>query len=568
MDTSEAYILLKNLLKRIQQHEDGSSLLSGTITDDEIEALRLALQSLGGPGAPLQPPAAGPQPAPALDSVEAPPPKRPSAPVKDNGMALNLSCLSLPAPATDRRVCIDFGTAMSKVTLVSDETTDTPYEEIDVLKLGRPGDQEEISEEMLVSSVYIDNGGLLWFGAQAVQRSQAEGVDGTRQRIDNVKRYLSEEGFADQVARQFNPTDVAITYRDMILAYLTFLTWAMNQCLDLMGYERNIRRRFAMPCFEGAKSRRTGQDLKRMLFEAQILADTFAAGIAHGVDLAEFVEAVRAASAVESAAGFIDKAVTEPLGVAGSLLSWKAAANSLVMVVDVGAGTSDFSLFRLGFNEQTGMASAFEVENSARGLTEAGNHLDNLLKSFVLRKAGIDSNHPYWINILGALQLNLRDYKEALFNDGIVSVSLFNGDIVEVTREEFLELQQVASFSDSLRTCMKEILESVDMSFIAGAPNGVLAVALTGGGAALPMVRDLAQGEIEVKGKTLRLAPAVTFPRWMAETYPELEDLYPRVAVSLGGARQRVIDHGGSIRVTAGDVKSTPTLEGYYMKGH
>ncbi|SMP79575.1 hypothetical protein [Noviherbaspirillum suwonense] len=585
MDTSEAHILLKNLLKRIRPQEDGSGLLSGTITEDEIEALRSGLRALG-LGEPLHPqevepaPALVPRPALKSEGFEASSVERPvilverstsgtdKGPIpEDEAPFLDLSCLSLPAPGTDRRVCIDFGTAMSKVTLVSDETANRPYEEIDVLKLGRPGDQEEISEEMLVSSVYIDNDGLLWFGAQAVQRSQVEGLDGKRQRIDNVKRYLSEEGFGDRVAGQFNPTDVTITYRDMILAYLTFLTWTMNQCLDDLGYERNISRRFAMPCFDGAKSRKTAQDLKRMLFEAQILADTFATRIADGIDLAEFMKAASAAGNVEATSGFIDKAVTEPLGVAGALLSWKAAANSLVMVVDVGAGTSDFSLFRLGFNDETGRASAFEVRNSARGLTEAGNHLDNLLKSIVLKKAGIDSRHPYWINILGALQLNLRDYKEALFNDGVVSVSLFNGDVVEVTREEFLGLQQVASFSASLRTCMKEILASVDKSFIAGAPNGRLAVALTGGGATLPMVRDLAEGEIEINGKVLKLAQAAAFPAWLVETYPELEDLYPRVAVSLGGARRRVIDHGGSVGITAGDVKAPPTLGGYYVKG-
>jgi molecular chaperone HscA len=574
MDTSEARILLKNLLKRVRPQEDGSGLLPGTITEDEIDALRLALQALGGLGEPPGPRLVEPSPKPRVIDVEPLPAEFPDTPVEPSmsraheAQVLDLSCLSLPAAPSGRRVCIDFGTAMSKVTLVSDETADRPYEEIEVLKLGRPGDQEEISEEMLVSSVYIDNEGRLWFGAQAVQRSQPEGLDGKRQRIDNVKRYLSEEGFTDQVARQFNPTKVAITYRDMILAYLTFLTWAMNRCLDDMGYERNILRRFAMPCFDGAKSRRTAQALKRMLFEAQILADTFATRIAHGIELAEFVASAVAAGKVDAAVGFIDKAVTEPLGVAGSLLSWKTAANSLVMVVDVGAGTSDFSLFRLGFNEATEKAAAVEVENSARGLTEAGNHLDNLLKSFVLRKAGVESSHDLWINILGALQLNLRDYKEALFNDGFVSVSLFNGDVVEVTLEEFLALDQVASFSASLRTCMKEILASVDASFIAGAPNGRLAVALTGGGAALPMVRDLAEGEVEVNGKTLRLVRATSFPAWMSETYPDLEDLYPRVAVSLGGARKRVIDHGGSVRITAGDVKAPPKLEGYYVKGH
>ena len=50
---------------------------------------------------------------------------------------------------------MDFGTAMSKATLIDADD----YEEIHVLNLGIPGDQPEVSETMLISSVYIDNGG-------------------------------------------------------------------------------------------------------------------------------------------------------------------------------------------------------------------------------------------------------------------------------------------------------------------------------------------------------------------------------------------------------------------------
>ncbi len=60
-------------------------------------------------------------------------------------------------------MCFDFGTAMSKVTLIRDETEERDYEDIEVLHLGKPGDQEEISETMLVSSVFISGDGLLWF---------------------------------------------------------------------------------------------------------------------------------------------------------------------------------------------------------------------------------------------------------------------------------------------------------------------------------------------------------------------------------------------------------------------
>jgi len=135
---------------------------------------------------------------------------------------LDQSVLSIPKPPKNIRLCLDFGTAMSKATLVQD---DAESEEIHVLPLGVPGDQEEISEVMLISSVYIDNVGKLWFGKQAIDRSMLEGGDGTRQRLDNIKRRLSEEGLDERVGSSFNPTDVLITQGDMVLAYLMYLTW-------------------------------------------------------------------------------------------------------------------------------------------------------------------------------------------------------------------------------------------------------------------------------------------------------------------------------------------------------
>jgi len=42
--------------------------------------------------------------------------------------------------------------------------------------------------------------------------------------LDNIKRYLSEEGLTNKVNGRFNPTDIDISYGDLILAYLMYLT--------------------------------------------------------------------------------------------------------------------------------------------------------------------------------------------------------------------------------------------------------------------------------------------------------------------------------------------------------
>ncbi|MGK5024680.1 hypothetical protein [Janthinobacterium sp. RB2R34] len=565
MESIEARILLKNFLKRVQPTGDGRLQILGTITEDELEALRFALAALdpSTPAVDIYVQSGTPQLIPeVISSVVVP-----NSVELDDEFVLDTTVLLLPAAKADVRLCFDFGTAMSKVTLVHDESSEREFEEIDVLKLGVPGDQEEIDEFMLVSSVYIDNAGLLWFGQMAVAKSQIEGGDGGRQRLDNIKRYLSEEGLTSRVGQQFNPTGIDITYADMILAYLMYLTWAVTICVEELGFPRNLGRRFAMPCFTGSKAREIVEQMHDMLEQSQLLADTFTAEINSGLNLELFMQGVKAVRAEKHKTSLVAESITEPLGVAGSLISWKMPVNTLAMVIDVGAGTSDFSLFRLAFNPESNKSIALEVAGSSRCITEAGNYLDKLLKGLILREAGVNSTHSHWLNIHGALELNLRDLKESLFRDQSLSVSLFDGRVVEIHLDAFLKLKQVEDFGKSLAGTMREILEKVNFSFIEGAPNNTLALVFTGGGADLPMVRSLSEGEIEIKNITLNKVAAKGFPSWLSEQYPELEDMYPRIAVSLGGARKKIIEHGGLAAVTAGDVKSTPKLDGYFVTG-
>ncbi|QGA38993.1 hypothetical protein GAS19_16035 [Burkholderia glumae] len=193
-----------------------------------------------------------------------------------------------------------------------------------------------------------------------------------------------------------------------------------------------------------------------------------------------------------------------------------------------------------------------------------------LLVRFIMKKAGIEPENPDRVRIQRKLELTIRDHKETLFNEGFVTIALPEIDDVMIELEEYRSLDQVKSFGISLKKTMQEILEKVDDSWtdwIVADPGRYLTVVLTGGGANLPMVRELAEGEMTVRGKKIRLVPSLAFPKWLNDDYPELEHDYPRIAVSLGGARRRLIERGGAATIAGGGVKTTPTLGGYYQKG-
>lgn len=566
MENIEARILISNLLARVVTDATGSMSLPGVLTASELQALRSAVTLLGGV-APTIPPPSGEAVTDIPPKTE--PPQQPSvvSVAQPAGLAPNASALSLP-PVPGMRLCLDFGTAMSKATLVLDEEP----EQIVVLELGKPGDQEQISPVMLISSVYIDNSGLIWFGKSAIDRSLVEGEDGSRQRLDNIKRRLSEDGFDDVVRTPtFAPPGVEVTYGQMILAYLMFLTWATNRSLEARGYPRNVRRRFAMPCFPSDKSRDVSHVLRKMLGEAQVLADTFSENMTTGLPVREFVEVAKKVKAAKHDYAFMAEDITEPLGVAGALLSWRTRVDMLAMVIDVGAGTSDLSLYRILVDPERGQNAAEEVKGSARGITEAGNYLDRILIEFILRKAGITSTDPEAVVARSKLELNIRDYKETLFNEQFVFVALTSSKDVEVELAEFLDLEAVKGFGKSLRDAMQDILESVDHSvvdWVLANPSRYLTVALTGGGATLPMVMELARTPLTIRGRVVPVRAALPFPTWLQTEYTELEDDFARIAVSLGGARQRLVQRGTGASVLGGDLAHPPKLGGYYQRGN
>lgn len=562
MDINSAKTILSNLRERIEPCTDGRYRLEGIITKRELEAFEFliaeapALAPIATPAPPL---AVAPEEIASLREVSTAEPSAGFAP--EDTPTLDLSTFDLPDSGTSHRVCLDFGTAMSKATFVSDNE-DADFEDIWVLRLGIPGDQEEVDEVMLVSSLFIDAEGLIWFGQNAVEQAHAA-PEGSSSRLDNIKRWLSEGNLSTSVDPIHNPTAYDITYEDLVLAYLAFFTWAVNNALaeDVAeaNVPRNFRRRFAMPCFPRANAKLVELKLTTLLGEAQIIADTLKGEIHAGLALVRFLSVVKQLRASKRSYNFIEGSITEPLGVAGSLLSWRSSNDSLVLVVDIGAGTSDFSLYRLrvsvdddGEIDST-KTVAMEVDGSARGITEAGNHLDHILKAFILNGAGITSEHNKFINIAYDLERNIRNYKETLFNTGSVFIVLHNDETVEVQLDEFLDHDAVRAFENSLRRTLIEVLESVDPEFINWVrvnPARHLIIVLTGGGAALPMARKLGIGIVSINGSPVAVAAAQAFPGWLQQDYPDLEDHYPRIAVSLGGARKNVIQSKGVARTT------------------
>lgn len=414
------------------------------------------------------------------------------------------------------------------------------------------------------SSLFIADDGMLFFGPQAV----AKGIDAAesgREPFDSPKARLSmgKQGDLDRINlnEKLNPTGLPISEGEMITLYLAYLTDLATSELEAQGYSRYVLRRFARPCWPDDRNKWAELLLRRMLAQAQVLADTFHDRWMEGIPLAEAKAALTKVKELAAAPEYLlDQGIPEPVAAAASLMVNDDAdegQRELFLVVDVGAGTTDFGLFLLQNNPVSGICQVRIIPGSIEYLPQAGNRVDDLLKFYVLDSEGVDPASPEGRHNLAYLQSTIRMHKEALFRDGIVEVGLANHTRVVVERDAFMASERVKNFTKQLEQKVASVLESVGEGYLGLMPDGVLKVVLTGGGATLPMVTQLASGVIVAHGRNILRKATPQVPTWIEEGYPQFAPQYPQLAVAIGGANPDLPVMGESFADFKG--QSTPT---------
>src|SRR5664280_1901082 len=206
MDSEKAKFLVANVIERLNREGSYYHLPGGRFSESEIVAFKILA------GVPLN-----------VESAS-------TVPSEITATALDLASLSrLALPENDLRVCLDFGTAMSKAW-----ATGTAIENTFPLILGRPADGIDVLA--VPSSIFITNSGHMFFGAAAERQHESE-IHLGRQRFDNIKRLLSETEPGldlDEVPIEagIDPTNSGLTKGDMIVLYLAWLTDMAMKALE------------------------------------------------------------------------------------------------------------------------------------------------------------------------------------------------------------------------------------------------------------------------------------------------------------------------------------------------
>ena len=447
-------------------------------------------------------------------------------------------------PSSDLILCLDFGTSFSKAYANKTEHIDDIPDLIDIVF----DEEADVPARFLVPSelfIYLD---FIYFGAAT--RRQFETVEATQnQLIDSPKQYMT---LGTQVAElhqkplhpEQDPSQL-LSQRDALVLYLAHLNCMAEKSLKNQGFSTNVLRRYAHPAWDDDTTDANSAAMKRIMAESIAMAKLFSNELKENMLLSDAIfiaQEARKAGDTSLPFDLLSDPVHEATAAgAGALMATKERHRQPYIILDIGAGTTDVSGCICVNNPDKEYVRVFEVTGARRAIRRAGNNIDSILLKEIMERSTAAFGTIEYNRIFQSLRKKIRGYKEILFSEGSVLADLESDETFEIDLMDFLECQSI----DELFGRIREIVTNAAFQVI-GDDESVVLVA-TGGGANLPIVKDLVKKQIEKNGRKIGLRLRDAMPDDLKEIYPNLVNFYPQLAVAIGGSHPLLPDQMNSI---------------------
>jgi molecular chaperone DnaK (HSP70) len=434
------------------------------------------------------------------------------------------------------RICIDFGTALSKASICLDPTL--PLEVgVKPLPIGAISGAEH---PLLTPSVLYVDEGRIYFGPQALEHAH-RGVETARDPLLSFKTVLGATNVQEVLQAKLRPSmdpTGTLKHRDALVLYIAYLDQLIREALDLAPNMprgvANSKRRYTSPVWRPG----SGVDLafEAIFNEAAAVSQKLGRQFllqGEGISIAQCKDALdRAAQAPGN--GMLETGIFEPHAAAAAALAFTSSPTRMVVVLDIGAGTNDIAAF--DFDESVEPPSLSEIKDARQCSALAGDEIDRILIELMLRKAGFDRNNPEDMKTLRAARLTARELKKDIFKHGKCTM--------RVGRKMITVLAKELAEDPNFRTYQQSLAQSIAASLrvVAGRARQVGAttidVVLAGGGSHLPFLTALVQhaGNSVAEGIQLRIGPLSPANPLYISVDNNLRDVFPQISMSVGGA--------------------------------
>ena len=449
------------------------------------------------------------------------------------------SCLSAQCDE-DKVLCIDFGTAFSKAAI---------WDQYENAPVPLPIGEGLSADPLLIDSVAFVGDEKIYFGPEAITQYE-RCADPSRRLFDSPKEVLTLDFESLQYERPTQGHDPHQKFKkkDLLVLFLGFLTALTNREVGGASDGMLVKRRFATPGWGDAQER-TGSpefdaivdQMRRFLAEAQILADSISiTKWLEGLPIDEAVAALDQLAKIKDeillTASFVDRPVLEAAASASSVREKLINQRPQVVVVDVGAGTTDLGVFKYVGSDSDPKFAAYN--NGFSALKIAGKRLDDAFKTLVRKNLDIDSGSTAGASLERHLARNIHNYKRRLFETGSVIVEVEGLPNAAVSLSDFLATATVENFTAKFAEKISTLLEGADdaggKSFTAATSDNY--VVFTGGGAGLPFLREVFKGGVPVGKQKAYFEIIEPRPSWLEDASEAVSLVFPQISVSVGGA--------------------------------
>lgn len=443
-------------------------------------------------------------------------------------------------------LALDFGTSFSKACVRRGKEF-IPLD-LGIAAGGQPGGTAQPNPYVLASTLFVEEGKFL-FGPAAYNASLAS-QDG-RSRFDSSKTLFNSDApsLEDAVGEDIAPGDVRFSQRDLLLLYLGYFTAMAGKALARRGMDPRPPRRFTIPGWRLDRAARYAASLRDLLARAQVLADRFQDRWPGGIPVPQAREALDALWRLEAGQGelgeasrLIRESLHEATAAGACILNRRWRAQRLMIIIDIGAGTTDLAAFVLfrPHDDPSNDFSLTQIENTGVGVDQAGNALDEALLELALDKSLFDARRRRVAE--KTLRRQIRESKEAIFRHPYyVDLKLDRRVVENVEKDELLESPRARTLKDTIERSFQAIVTTIGRDALKNYGNKV-DVYVTGGGAALPFVEEILARPILVGGKPLplHLTRHGDAPEWARESGAPWLPYFSQLAVAIGAAHENI----------------------------
>ena len=432
-------------------------------------------------------------------------------------------------------LCLDFGTAVSKAFAWNKES-DTPLP----LRIGTAAGEPASSPYGLGSTIFITRDGKAYFGQAAINHAAAVADPERHRPLESIKDILSvgaREGLTEPVLREYNPSPCQIAQKEIIALYFAFLTDSALLALrdDHGEVSRNLPRSYTKPVFDHSRDDWATDTLAECAALGLNLADRFSGQWANGISLEDLRSAFTQATASPDLSVVDSEFLPEPVAAFASRIRNYAPESQhrrLMMVIDVGAGTTDFAMFA-AFESDDEMRLV-RITDSVKTIRIGGDAVDDVLLGYLLDRAGVKAGDSRYNAIRADLRRDIRLTKEDLFRNRTMERSLVNDIRITVQLDDFEQCDEMKRLRDAMSETFHRVLSNIHRSWLSFRE---LHVFFTGGGGSLNMVTALVRDqEISIQDTIIRPRGVNAVPDWIKTECEELVEFYPQLAVCIGGA--------------------------------